>query len=437
MGRITISLLRKRAEHNNKELSTLEEISLHQENIERIELLDRACPHLKILYLQNNIISAIEHLHRLKSLVYINLALNNIQVIQNLESLECLEKLDLTINFIFNVKDVDRLKANEHLRELYLTGNPCASYSGYREYVITALPNLELLDGKEILKSERIKAKQLLPDLMDDINESIEENTPDEVITTSGALVGMDSSGPFNEDDDEEQRKYWQEEVEHTPRGRYEMHKKQEAMQQAEELKKNPPKPKKIRKFFKDDGTPLNMNEGDWDFRLEGQDMYSENLVLDFPCYKYVDTSQIDLDVQPTYIRITIKDHTFQLRLPEEVHPDKGNAQRSQITGHLVVTMPKVNPPRVKKPPTANNTVSTNVEKGEMREEVRLEVKDSADKTDYKTIVDDNNKMKKPQQPQQPQKQLFGAYAATRIQDVKPRENDADFEDDDDVPPLE
>lgn len=32
---VTLALLRKRAEHNNKELSSLEEISLHQENIER------------------------------------------------------------------------------------------------------------------------------------------------------------------------------------------------------------------------------------------------------------------------------------------------------------------------------------------------------------------------------------------------------------------
>jgi hypothetical protein len=32
---VTLELLRKRSEHNNKELSTLEEISLHQQNLER------------------------------------------------------------------------------------------------------------------------------------------------------------------------------------------------------------------------------------------------------------------------------------------------------------------------------------------------------------------------------------------------------------------
>eukprot|EP00055_Hartaetosiga_balthica_P004620 m.12409 g.12409 ORF g.12409 m.12409 type:complete len:470 (+) comp3995_c0_seq2:274-1683(+) len=469
MGRITISLLRKRAEHNDMELATLEEISLHQENLERIEMLDRACPHLKILYLQNNIISVIENLNRLKSLVYINLALNNIQIIQNLESVESLEKLDLTINFIFNVKDVDRLKANQHLRELYLTGNPCTTYNGYREYVVTALPSLQLLDGKEVLKSERIKARQDLPELMDEINEGIEENTPDEIIITSGSLDDEDEKfdpNNFKEDDTQslvscpswvvvfvavfffphhrkyahdfhqsssfgECREYWQEEVEHTPRSRFEMHKKQEAMQLAEDLKKNPPKPKKKKKMFKDDGTPLNMNEGEWNFQLEGQDIYSANLVLDFPCYKYVDTSQIDLDVQPTYVRITIKDHVFQLRLPEEVHPDKGNAQRSQITGHLIVTMPKVNPPRVKKPAKKPEEVShDNQPKTE-----KLEVSPVL-APDYKNILkvadgkpSSNTTIE--------QSSLFGAYSGIRNMAKHVRENDADFVDDDDVPPLE
>ena len=40
MRRITQEILRKRSEHNDSILSTLEEVSLHQENIERIENLD-------------------------------------------------------------------------------------------------------------------------------------------------------------------------------------------------------------------------------------------------------------------------------------------------------------------------------------------------------------------------------------------------------------
>jgi hypothetical protein len=56
----------QRAEHNEGLLATLEEVALHQQNIERIELLGRLCPKLRILYLQNNLISKIENLHKLK-----------------------------------------------------------------------------------------------------------------------------------------------------------------------------------------------------------------------------------------------------------------------------------------------------------------------------------------------------------------------------------
>jgi len=47
-------LVRKRAEHNDLEIFSLEEVSLHQQDI-----LDRWCKELKILYLQSNLISKI------------------------------------------------------------------------------------------------------------------------------------------------------------------------------------------------------------------------------------------------------------------------------------------------------------------------------------------------------------------------------------------
>ena len=56
----------QRAEHNDGCLATLQEISLHQLNIEKIDLLGHACRGLKILYLQNNLISKLENLHHLK-----------------------------------------------------------------------------------------------------------------------------------------------------------------------------------------------------------------------------------------------------------------------------------------------------------------------------------------------------------------------------------
>jgi len=128
MPQISRDLIRKRAEHNEGIISTLEEISLHQQELEGInEVLGMSCKKLKIIYLQNNIISKMENLYHLKDLQYLNLALNNIQRIEGLQSCEFLSKLDMSVNFI----DVDTLEESmEHLqdrhllKDLYMMGNP-------------------------------------------------------------------------------------------------------------------------------------------------------------------------------------------------------------------------------------------------------------------------------------------------------------------------
>ncbi len=54
--------------------------------------------------------------------------------------------------------------------------------------------------------------------------------------------------------------------------------------------------------------------------------------------YKLIDVINYCHDKLHCFCPIKI----LQLVLPEEVSPDASNAIRSQITGHLVVTMPKV-----------------------------------------------------------------------------------------------
>ena len=104
------------------------QIALHQQDIERIENLDKLCRHIQILLLQNNIIDKIENVSKLKELQYLNLAVNNIKTIENLEGCESLRKLDLTCNFV-GMEDLEEslynLKKCGAIEELYLTGNPC------------------------------------------------------------------------------------------------------------------------------------------------------------------------------------------------------------------------------------------------------------------------------------------------------------------------
>nr|CAD7400348.1 unnamed protein product [Timema poppensis] len=169
MVKITEELLRKRAEHNEGEISSLEELTLHQEDIEKIEHIQKWCKELKILYLQNNLIAEIENVSKLKKLEYLNLALNNIEKIENLDGCESLQKLDLTLNFVGDLTSINNLKLNERLQILYLNGNPCTDFEGYREYVITSLPQLTSLDGTTIERSAKIISAQMFSKVKDSI----------------------------------------------------------------------------------------------------------------------------------------------------------------------------------------------------------------------------------------------------------------------------
>ena len=162
---ITEDFLRKKAEHNEGMLSTLEEITLHQHNITKIENIDKCCRHLKILYLQNNLIPKIENVHKLKELEYLNLAVNNVTKIEGLSTCESLYKLDLTLNFIdLDVfrESVEHLALCPNIKELVMTGNPCTDWSNWKDYILAKIPQLCRLDSEDITKSMKIKAEQRL-----------------------------------------------------------------------------------------------------------------------------------------------------------------------------------------------------------------------------------------------------------------------------------
>lgn len=129
---------------------------------------------------------------------------------QNLQRCESLARLDLTVNFIpkAGLLSLASLAGSFNLRELFLTGNPCTDWPGYRQYVVASLPQLaklvcapwvcvcvaqvvgrgasscngrmvgpikartalmmlwwRLQDGQAIVPSERIAARQALPEL--------------------------------------------------------------------------------------------------------------------------------------------------------------------------------------------------------------------------------------------------------------------------------
>ena len=58
---------------------------------------------------------------------------------------------------------------------------------------------------------------------------------------------------------------------------------------------------------------------------------------------KYLDSSLIDVDINPTHVSIIVKSKLLRLRLPAEVIGVQSKCSRSKLTGSLVVTMKKLN----------------------------------------------------------------------------------------------
>ncbi|KOB66016.1 Leucine-rich repeat-containing protein 6 [Operophtera brumata] len=356
MVQITVDLVRKKAEHHEKQLAPLEEIALHQENIEKIEFLQDWCPKLKILLMQSNLIARIENLNKLKHLTYLNLALNNIEIIENLERCESLQKLDLTLNFIGEIVSLESLVDNYNLENLYLTGNPCTDYENYRDFTIGTLPQLSNLDGLDIERSDRIKALQNLKIIRSDILFE-QENYRHQRKKQKSRLERDISDKWENEykdmDPDERNKIFWAEKCEHAPEVRHEIEKMRQLKLKTYETEEKKEE-KRQYKFFAADGRPYNINQSKINFLFDNSD--PSCFTLDLAVYKHLDTSLVDVDVQPNYVRVTIKGKIFQLHLPEEVNTTNSTAQRSQTSGRLTITMPKANP-IIKKPVTTTGAV--------------------------------------------------------------------------------
>jgi len=405
---VTLDLIRKRSEHNESLVSNLEEIALHQEELTSIgPVIGQTCGKtLRILLLQSNVISSMnfndanDSLKYMKRLEYLNLALNNIRVVQCtgsggnndqtmvMDCCEFLEKLDLTLNFI----DVDTLKESvdvlyqlQSLKELYLLGNPCMGvvtekndddssqivankigakkvnsggggdgkavkgWSGCRPYIIARLPNLQILDGKQITRSERILANQKLSALIQELDVlaakcRYEKQKKEETKKN-------ENNNSTNGEEDEEY-------TEHTPESRIKLSDEtyQQKMEKEQIERANQPRIRGEKEFEQEQrvatdkarereerGDIRQCNEGKWVFQFN-EEQKPGYVLLDISIQKHLSSSLIDVDIHPTYVSIVIKSKILRLILPAEVKAEESTAKRSTTTGHLLLCMPKVDP---------------------------------------------------------------------------------------------
>lgn len=234
----------------------------------------------------------------------------------------------MTLNFI-DIEDLkqstDNLKKVPSLRDLYLTGNPCEQWSGCKNYVIASLPFLAFLNGNEILKSERIQAVQQFPFLEKELEKAALEN----IIKKEN---DPDKDNP-NRYTKEYRRKLYKEIEEE----------KIETEKKKNEKSKSPwdfEEPKGPYPVYKDNGEIRVCNQGKYDFYFNEDIFVSGITLFELKLPKYLQTTQIQVDLNPQYVRVVVKDKTTQLKFSHEIIVEKSVIQRSTTTGHLLIKSP-------------------------------------------------------------------------------------------------
>ena len=134
---LSIEIIKSRIDLNDKNIESIKSLNLYGLNLTEISLLNKF-PLLEILSLSNNQIKDLSVLKTLKNL----------------------KELYLSNNQINEFNQLENLKNNKNLEKLILKGNPVCNSEKYFEKVINILPNLSILDEKEIKTEKNLSAPE-------------------------------------------------------------------------------------------------------------------------------------------------------------------------------------------------------------------------------------------------------------------------------------
>lgn len=95
----------------------------------------------------------------------LSLSVNNITSLADFGTCKNLVELYLRENKIKDLNQLTHLQDLQHLKKLWLAGNPCAELPNYRMTVLKALPNLEMLDNIHVTPEEVVQAEDSGNDL--------------------------------------------------------------------------------------------------------------------------------------------------------------------------------------------------------------------------------------------------------------------------------
>ncbi|RKO85408.1 hypothetical protein BDK51DRAFT_34318, partial [Blyttiomyces helicus] len=120
---------------------------------------------VKNLNLWGQSISDASILARLPSLEVLSLAVNDISSLAAFRHLRNLSELYLRRNSVADPRQLVHLRELPKLRVLWLSENPLGAHPEYRKLVIGFVPQLRVLDDREVSKEERAEAARLLEGL--------------------------------------------------------------------------------------------------------------------------------------------------------------------------------------------------------------------------------------------------------------------------------
>jgi protein TilB len=353
---VTLELIRKRSEHHEGLLSELTHLDLHQDHLESLgAMLGRTCPNLTHLYLHNNVIDTLvkSEWTRLQNLQRLSLALNNLTVLQHLDS--CCPKLrhlDVSFNFISlrNLQlSLECLQNLQQLQYLFLKGNPCERQwkEGIFSYVATQLPQLQRFDDVEIVPANRKETRHEIMNLQEELQRVIDKS--DKSITVVGPEVRAAMSRDWltlqqQRDNDTNIRSQETKAAMNLPLDH------QSVVTRTRKQEK--------------EGERRNCNEGDFQYGLTYE---QSRLVLQVMIPRSL--TDLDLDVQSTYVSLVANAQVLRLQLSHAIQPSKSEARRSQATGRLELIMPLEQD--IVLPPSEDEThQSTSMEKRSLMAEI-------------------------------------------------------------------
>jgi len=193
-GRITVDELKSLS--REFDLESIHSINLSGKGLNDLSDLEY-CTGLERLDLHNNKLCRVQWIQDLTQLVYLDLSQNDLSNLEPLRNLENLKFLNVSGNAISAFDAILCLKhlpelANLHFKDGTELTNPICLKSGYPDYIVEMLPQVQFLDGEKV-RGDGAKFFYSINNILQE--EHSEQKTGPKTSKIEVPLIGQGSNG--------------------------------------------------------------------------------------------------------------------------------------------------------------------------------------------------------------------------------------------------